>query len=186
LLSAITRIPKSYNKAEAKFIIGQSANQETLPGAIGQPVAIELKAENIIQTESDFTEILFGEYLLNLESFSPTLKGDFDGYSFEGMNLNFFYDLFKVEEYENTYTDHKLLIEFVDFENETTIYSKELTFDPKSTTGTYLKEGENIRKTIYFEDSNIMSKLSHRKYWINVYHVYKDQQFKIASKDLIW
>lgn len=191
LVSGYAKVPKNYLTDDVDLIIGQSITKtegtSSTNVALVKAVSIPILQNGQYGTIQGLSEIPYLNYLMNINTIYTTLHGKPSEYIFDGLNITFYYDLYNLTSYANGFDDHKLWIEFVDSENDNVKYSKEITFDVnKQDTAAYLKEGENIAKTITFLDNDIITKLSQRKYHINIYHEYKNNKFLIATKELIW
>ncbi|QHT63463.1 hypothetical protein GXP70_28265 [Paenibacillus lycopersici] len=210
LLSAFASIPKSFDVSSYKLILGQSIATSTNGGtgttgtngngsgtdgndtpATGNPVLVNMVSYPLSDftpvTSSDLGNIQFAGYTLGLHYINAFLNvaGQFD---VNGLKMTLDYNLAKNNDYEVITGDHKLLIEFVNQDNNHVTYSKQFSLLSGAANDQVLTETKDSPLTIVFDnDSEIQSKILHYDtYKVNVYDVFQDSKLLLASKEMNW
>lgn len=210
LLSAFATIPKSFDTSSYKLILGQTISMDNSSGGtagstgtgndstgssntgantkssvlvnmVSYPLTNEATA-----TSSDLSKIQFAGYTLGLHYINAFLSvaGQYD---VNGLKMTLDYNLTKNNDYEFITGDHKILVEFVNQDNNHVTYSQ--TFALETTTGNdqVLTISDDNPLTILFNDSEIQSKILHYDtYKINVYDVFQNSKLLLASKEMNW
>ncbi|RKP47272.1 hypothetical protein D7Z26_23500 [Cohnella endophytica] len=197
LLTAWAKVPKTYTTDYVTFTIGQSISSPgtgegtTALTSIAQPFAYKVVKNDQSTTKTMLKDIGVQNYVFSmnnvLASFNEVQVGN--DYMTNGVKLTFDYDLQKLGDYENESNDHKILVEVVNLDSKMAQFSKEFSInDPvKADAEDNLKVGTKLSKSIVETTPEVFIKFESRvKYRVNVYHVYKDEKFLMATKEITW
>lgn len=210
LLSAFASIPKSFDTSSYKLILGQSIVAQGSGGGtsgssgdgsgtgtdgsaatavnpvIVNMVSYALSAETPA-TSSDLGNIQFAGYTVGLHYINAFLNVA-GAYQINGLKMTLDYNLAKNDDYEIIAGDHKLLVEFVNQDNNHVTYSKQFSLLTGAANEAVLTETKDSPLTIEFDtDNEIQSKILHYDtYKVNVYDVFQDSKLLLASKEMNW
>ncbi|QHW32578.1 hypothetical protein GZH47_18335 [Paenibacillus rhizovicinus] len=208
LLSAYAEIPKSFDTSSYNLILGQSiVSSNSGTGGTGtsgsgsgtgdtdtpaaNPVLVNMVSYPLSAsapvTSSDLGKIQFAGYTLGLHYINAFLSvaGQYD---VNGLKMTLDYNLAKNNDYEVITGDHKLLVEFVNQDNNHLTYSKQFSLLTGAANDEVLVETEDSPLTIAFDnDTAIQSKILHYDtYKVNVYDVFQNSKLLLASKEMNW
>ncbi|MFC4812012.1 hypothetical protein [Paenibacillus sp. GCM10023250] len=214
LLSAFASIPKSFDTTSYKLILGQTLSTETgggtqssgsggttggtggsgadtgTDGGTTNPVLVNMVSYPLSAsgpvTKTDLGDIQFAGYTLGLHYINAFLSVA-GLYDVNGLKMTLDYNLAKNNDYEVISGDHKLLIEFVNQDNNHVTYSQQFGLETAGENEQALAVSENNPLTISFSDTEIQSKiLRYDTYKVNVYDVFQNSKLLLASKEMNW
>ncbi|SFJ26497.1 hypothetical protein SAMN02799624_03907 [Paenibacillus sp. UNC496MF] len=214
LLSAFATIPKSFDTTSYKLILGQtlltaaggeaqnsgsggtaggtggSGSDTGTDGGTTNPVLVNMVSYPMSASEpvtkSDLGDIQFAGYTLGLHYINAFLSVA-GLYDVNGLKMTLDYSLAKNGDYEVISGDHKLLIEFVNQDNNHVTYSQQFGLETAGENEQALTVSEDNPLTISFSDTEIQSKILHYDtYKVNVYDVFQNSKLLLASKEMNW
>ncbi|GIQ64013.1 hypothetical protein PACILC2_25810 [Paenibacillus cisolokensis] len=198
LISAWAKLSSRFDTSNYKLYIGQGVEAasagtpsegEPAPTAetvIVKPVAYTLSGSGGTEVAPDLKNILFAGHELSFSKIRAQLKVS-SGFTVEGIELSTQYSLKQNDEYDIIAGDRKIMIEFVNQDNQQVTFSKTYTIDKQEEGQEMLKKGADLPLTIVFTDTEVQNKISdYQKYKLNVYEVFQNTKLLIASRELNW
>ncbi|CAH1193097.1 hypothetical protein PAECIP111893_00384 [Paenibacillus plantiphilus] len=203
LISAWAQIGKSFDSTNYSLTFGQTIGTTKADGGTGngsdnanagndktaviiKPVSYALKGDANTGTKTDFKDIEFAGYKLNLSKIFTTLNVQ-GLYTVDGIKMTLNYNLNKNAEYDYVAGEHKLLFEFINNDTAKTTYSKQYGITAASENEDTLKETNDSTLTFTISDPEIQNKVQkYDDYTLNVYDVFQNTKLLIATKTLKW
>ena len=193
LLSAYATLPNAFDEEHYDLYLGQAISKGPETGetaaqnAIAKIVSYRLNGEKPAAVKTDFQHIKIAGFDISLNNIRAGLRSS-GGYNVDGMNLNMDYTLARETEYDYTAGDHKLVIEFVNNDNQKLTFKKSYSFTAtEGSQNEILKEGKDLALLTSFDENSIQAKITdYNNFTINVYDEFQGNQLLIASKQFAW
>lgn len=193
LLSAYATLPNGFDEEHYDLYLGQAISKAAGTGetaaqnAIAKIVSYRLNGEKPAAVKTDFQHIKIAGFDISFNNVRANLRSS-GGYNVDGMNLNMDYTLTRETEYDYTAGDHKLVIEFVNNDNQKLTFKKSYSFTAtEGSQNEILKEGKDLALLTSFDENSIQAKITdYNNFTINVYDEFQGNQLLIATRQFAW